>query len=228
MLDCRIRRTKRKKTMALRVEADGQVTITIPRFLKLEAVKKLVDRKIEWIRNQQEIRRQMRIRYPKKEFASGEAFTIFGRTYRLLIKNKKGTEGCFINKNRLEVGSYPLSKKKIKSILEKLLRVQTIKQANEGISRYSVQLGVKVRKVFAANQSKRWGSCSKKGNIRINWKLAMTPLPVFNYVVAHEVCHLKYHDHSQRFWQALKSIAPNYEKSRSWLKENMGLIMSFG
>ena len=227
-IDCVVKRGKRRRTMALQVAMNGQVTVMIPHFLNIEIARGLVEKKLNWINKQRSLRKQMYEKYPPKEFVSGESFSIFGRTYRLIILKKKLAEGYAIKQNRLVVSAYPSSKVKVKSILENLLRKLTIQQANEAVKRYAPKLGVKVNKLFAAKQTKRWGSCTRRGNIRINWKLAMVPLSVFNYVVAHEICHLKYHDHSDKFWHTLMTILPNYNKSRRWLKENIGLIASFG
>lgn len=226
-INCVVKRGRRKKTMAMQVAMNGQVTVMIPKYLNVKIAEQFAEKKVNWIRKQQDLRKQMQKKYPAKEFVSGESFTIFGRTYRLQITKERLPETCVIRHKRLIANVHPFSKAKVKTMLEKLFKRLTVQQAQESAKRYAPQLGVKVQKVCAANQGKRWGSCSRRGYIRINWKLAMAPLPVFNYVVAHEICHMKYRNHSQQFWRALKSIMTNYEKSRLWLKENVGLITSF-
>jgi len=213
--------------MAMRIEPSGQVTVMIPRFLDIKIAQRFFESRINWVRKQQDLRREMAIRYPKREFMSGESFSVFGRNYRLNIKSNKKRSVCRIEHNRLIVRVYPVTREKIKEILQGLLLKHTVCQAKVIVKRYAPRVGVSVNKVLASSQKQRWGSCSKKGEIRINFLLAMAPLRVFNYVVAHEICHLKYHNHSEKFWRTLKSVLPDYEKSRLWLKENVGLMTSF-
>jgi hypothetical protein len=75
-------------------------------------------------------------------------------------------------------------------------------------------------KVVIKDQKTRWGSCSKKGNINLNWRLIMAPLHVIDYVVVHELCHLKVMNHSKDFWNLVESIQPNNHERRRWLKVN--------
>jgi predicted metal-dependent hydrolase len=227
-VDCIVKRGKRKRTMAMQVAMNGKVTVMIPRYLDINIAERFAEKKVNWIRKQQDIRKQMQKMYPVKELVSGESVAIFGRTYRLMITRKKLLpETCNIKHKRLVVNVRTLSKIRIKNMLATFFKSLTLQQIHEGAKHYAPQLGVKIHKVYASNQAKRWGSCSRKGDLRINWKLAMAPLPVFNYVVAHEICHLKYHNHSQHFWSALRSIMPDYDKNRNWLKDNAGLITVF-
>nr|WP_255259871.1 M48 family metallopeptidase [Lentibacillus sp. CBA3610] len=73
-------------------------------------------------------------------------------------------------------------------------------------------------------QHKRWGTCTPDGYIYINWRLIMAPLRVFDYVIVHELTHLKIKDHSPAFWKIVKSILPDFEERKEWLRVNgMGL-----
>jgi predicted metal-dependent hydrolase len=66
----------------------------------------------------------------------------------------------------------------------------------------------------------RWGSCSVKGNLNFHWKCAMAPVDVINYIVAHEVVHLKHLNHSREFWNDLDKLIPNYQRHIDWLREH--------
>ena len=80
--------------------------------------------------------------------------------------------------------------------------------------------GVDVGKVKVLDLGYRWGSCTKEGNLNFNWKIAMAPLSIIDYVVAHELIHLKEHSHSERFWKELSKVMPDYAKRKEWLKAN--------
>ena len=83
--------------------------------------------------------------------------------------------------------------------------------------REAERLRVGFRRVAVRDQRSRWGSCSPNGTLSFNWRLVLAPPDVLDYVVAHEVCHLRECNHSQRFWALLESIRPRYREHRDWL-----------
>ena len=85
---------------------------------------------------------------------------------------------------------------------------------------YAQHLGVTYERIRIAEQKTRWGSCSSKGTLSFNWKLMLAPPKVLDYVVVHELCHLKEMNHSSRFWKLVEEIIPDYKEYRKWLKDN--------
>ena len=81
-------------------------------------------------------------------------------------------------------------------------------------------IGVTFNKLRLKEVKTLWGSCSPKNNLTFNWKLVMAPAEVIDYVVVHELCHLRERNHSKRFWTLVKEFAPDYKVHRKWLKEN--------
>lgn len=75
-------------------------------------------------------------------------------------------------------------------------------------------------RITIREQKTRWGSCSSRGTLSFNWKLMLAPPGVLDYVVVHELCHLKHMDHSREFWAAVESVMPDYRERRRWLKEH--------
>ena len=111
-------------------------------------------------------------------------------------------------------------KQAIKEALVKWYRQRFADIVKERLDEYSVQLKAAPCKVVIKDQKTRWGSCSKKGNINLNWRLIMTPIEIIDYVVVHELCHLKIMNHSKDFWNLVESILPDYYERRKWLKVN--------
>jgi hypothetical protein len=95
----------------------------------------------------------------------------------------------------------------------------------ERIKIYSERLGLKFSKLSLCNASRRWGSCTSKNAIRINWHLVMASINIIDYVVVHELCHLKHHNHKKQFWQLVESIVPDYKNCRKQLRKE-GIIYS--
>lgn len=86
--------------------------------------------------------------------------------------------------------------------------------------RYAEAMGVSYRRITVRDQRSRWGSCSAGGDLSYSWRLILTPTFVLDYVVAHEVAHLKHMDHSARFWRLVLSHCPDAHRAKSWLKSH--------
>lgn len=80
--------------------------------------------------------------------------------------------------------------------------------------------GFRYNRVFFKDQKTRWGSCSSEGNLNFNWRLILAPRKILDYVVVHELCHLKYMDHSAKFWKLVEKQIPDYQECKKWLREN--------
>lgn len=117
--------------------------------------------------------------------------------------------------------STPLSKEELD-----LLRDRSKVLVQERVAHYAYIMGVSYNHISLRFQRTRWGSCSSKGNLNFNCLLALVPPDVLDYVVVHELCHLKEMNHSQRFWEEVRSVMPDYEQSKRWLKENGNALIS--
>jgi len=90
----------------------------------------------------------------------------------------------------------------------------------EKVRYYESRMDVKVNHITIREQKTRWGSCSTKGNVNFNWKLILMPEEILDYVIVHELAHLKEMNHSAEFWDEVAAVIPDYKKHRQWLKEN--------
>lgn len=103
--------------------------------------------------------------------------------------------------------------------LEKWYRKEAADIIGEKAADYGKLLKVTFREIHIKDQRSRWGSCSSKKNLNFNFRLIMAPEPVLDYVVIHELCHLRHMDHSKSFWAMVESICPPYRQYRKWLKD---------
>jgi predicted metal-dependent hydrolase len=108
--------------------------------------------------------------------------------------------------------------------IEKHLRQLASEELPPRVQAYAAEHQVTVNRISVRNQKSRWGSCSRRGTISLNWRLIHTPLPVQDYVILHELMHLRQMNHSARFWQEVKSVCPDYEAAERWLKQNASLL----
>ena len=102
----------------------------------------------------------------------------------------------------------------------KALREKTRELVTERVAHYAPLIGVMYNQIAIRSQHTRWGSCSSKGNLNFNCLLALVPIEVLDYVVVHELCHRKELNHSDRFWNEVARILPDYKIRKKWLKDN--------
>lgn len=225
--------TGRRKTIALKVHRDGQVDVRVPRHISPTTIRRFVTRRADWILDKQRYFQELLRKHPAKEFRNGESFSVLGRNFRLRLERQPGLAApfCLTDGQRLKVFIDGQNGESLKTAVRGTIRAWysalTEKKARAVIRKHARALAVTPGKVIVTEQAKRWASCSKSGDIRVNWRLSMMPMPVFDYVLVHELCHLKTHDHSPKFWRILKSVLPDYEKRREWLRQQgPGYIMN--
>ncbi|MEY8200765.1 MAG: SprT family zinc-dependent metalloprotease [Colwellia sp.] len=216
-------RTKRIKSVDIRVE-EGAVSIMVPTSLEKQRISQLLTDKKKWVKDKINLHREAQPASLKK-FVSGEAFSYLGRNYRLKIYT-----GSF-KPIKLMLGyltvTVPGGKQNTDAIRNALIHWYKEKaeaKLKEKVERYTDTVGVSPKSVGIKSYKSRWGSCSASGKIDFNWKIIMAPNRIVDYVVIHELCHLKHHDHSPKFWKEVERVIPDYLACKEWLKENAGAI----
>lgn len=109
---------------------------------------------------------------------------------------------------------------KLEQALRKLLQQQARRDAELLLEEEARRLDLRYGELRIADQKSLWGSCAAGGNISLSWRLVMAPPAVFRYVVIHELCHIRHHDHSDNFWALVAQQMPEFEMHRRWLREN--------
>jgi predicted metal-dependent hydrolase len=103
-------------------------------------------------------------------------------------------------------------------------RNQAKQVLTEQAARYACSTGLSYKKINITGAQKRWGSCSSSGNLNFSWRLVMAPMEVVEYVIVHELVHLREQNHSARFWKLVSEILPEYRSQRRWLNEKGYLL----
>lgn len=185
-----------------------------------------LQKKAPWIQNKIKDLKQVETSIQKKEFVSGEKLPYLGRHYRLKV-HREPVEHATLNfyQGRF-IATVPKKwvQEQVQETLEEQLiqwyRQQGVKKLQERTAFFQKQLGVQPSSVQLRTQHKRWGTCTPGGDIYINWKLIMAPLKVLDYVIVHELAHLKIKSHSPEFWKIVKSILPDFDQRKEWLRIN--------
>ena len=204
-----------RRTVALILERDGSLTVRAPKRAAMRDIQNFVHEKADWIERSREKLKAI-VTVPKKEFADGETFPFLGRDYELrLIPHQRQTLH-FDNGFTLKASARPRGE----AVFTQWYRSQALTIFTERVTYYATLHGFSPKQVKVNSAKTRWGSCSTNGTINFTWRLVMAPLDVIDYVVIHELVHLRVKDHSQRFWQAVERLCPEYKAHRIWLRDH--------
>jgi predicted metal-dependent hydrolase len=212
---------RNRRTMAIHIRPPGTVLVYAPIDSDEEKIRERVRSKGRWIlKKMSEVSRLDPYEY-KKDFADGELFLFLGKNHTLkIVKNGRKIPKVFFKDGifYLETGEYEIER--LRQAMEKWYRKKAGSIVVDRVEVYAKKIGRSPRSAKAKEQKRRWGSCTSKGDLYFNWRLAMAPPGIIDYVVVHELCHLIRADHSRRFWEEVGSILSDYKKRKKWLKEN--------
>ena len=220
-LKIEVLRSKRK-TSALHI-VGNQLQIRVPNRVRDRKIVEILKEKERWIRNKVTQLQNQPIT-KKREFISGEYFSLFGRNLKLevLEGGKTGTnliDDCLITTVRFsEKGD--LRKFRIKTYIEKWYIQEAYKRLKEKVIKYSEIIRVSPREIKVRNYKTRWGSCDSEGRLTFNFHLIKAPHSIVDYVVIHELCHMIQPNHSKLFWNEVAKYDLSFKSHKKWLKLN--------
>ncbi len=215
-----------RKTMAISVYPDRRVEVTSPLKAPIDKVIAKVEKRASWILKKISMYSRRHIFLRKHEWVSGESIYYLGRQYRLKVV--QGNPEIKLAGKFLIVSVKDKRKPKlIKELVESWYRRQAkikytdVLKKNEPIL---IKEKIKMNQLMIRKFEKRWGSCSDKGNIILNIDLVKTPVDCINYVVVHELCHLKHLNHNRNFYRTLERHIPEWRKTKAKLEHFISLI----
>jgi len=220
----------KRKTIGFLVGAEG-LSVRAPRWVTLRDVDAAVQEKADWIlRKLLETRqRQARVEATRIEWKDGAEFPFMGEPVVIRLDPKHGFASVGGTLDESSDGAGPRTLRlavaqnagpaQIRDAAQAWLMRNARRLFIERLDHFAPRLGVQWRKLSLSNAATRWGSASADGSIRLNWRLIHFRLPVIDYVVAHELAHLRVMDHSHRFWETVESVVPDYGLLRQQLKD---------
>jgi len=205
----------RRKTISLQVKDDASVVLKAPWGVADRYIEGFIQKHDAWIERKKDLMMKRLAQEPHHRFDDGEELLYMGKRYKLfrdgLCSAVRFSDSFYIPRG---------SEKLAKAMMIKWYREVALKVIEERVKSFASVNGLRYKRVKISNAIRKWGSCSARGDLRFSWKLVMAPLPVIDYVVAHELAHLKVRNHSKAFWKQVGVLMPTYEASRAWLKEN--------
>lgn len=208
-----------RKTLSISVHPDLSVIVKAPEKTKLEDLGKKLYHRAKWILNQQRRFEIYLPDVPPRKYVSGESHRFLGRQYRLkIIKND--TEQIKLSRQFLEVYTPDTTPANARLLVENWYREQSSQIFQEHLSACYTKLArekIHYPKISIRRMQSSWGSCSAKGLISLNIKLIQVPVEYIDYVIIHELCHLKYLHHEAGFYKLLSRIMPGWEAKKEKL-----------
>ena len=212
-------RHPRARRYVLRLKKDGSVRVTIPRIGSAERGREFARQHLAWI-ERQIVRRSAQPR-PTKTWEIGSKILYRGAWVELVEVLQEGrTSVRFGDQTVLVLDAKGDLRPPLEQYLRELATPELVARTLELARGHSMT----VRRVSVRNQRSRWGSCSRRGTVSLNWRLLQMPPLVRDYIILHELVHFQHMNHSKSFWEAVGRICPNWEAAELWLKQNHHLL----
>lgn len=209
----------KRETIEVAILSGGKVRVKAPYRMPETAIRRFLKEKAPWVKEQLEKIEKSRREWMEKRFQDGSVFYYLGEPLKLSIKKSEG-ETVWQRDGQLLIDQTAATPQKRKEQLEKWYRIRAKENIESRVKVFAAKIGESPNKVTIKAQKTRWGSCSSLGNLNFNWRLIMMPQKIIDYVVVHELCHLKEMNHSLAFWNRVEEIMPDYRNRRKWLKNN--------
>ena len=209
----------RRRTIGLIVTPDARLIIRAPLRASDAVIEAAIREKSGWILKKICEMKQRPQAVPHV-YGEGEIFWFLGRPYPLHITDDGGT--TILRTDRL------LVPRTIRPDIPRAIRHWYMEEAAKEIrSRcmwFSMMTGYSPAGIRITDATQRWGSCNHRGGLNFSWRLIQAPLSIVDYVIVHELVHLRQPDHSRKFWEKVEGLMPDYRKRREWLRENERLL----
>ena len=222
-LDYRLLRSKRK-TIGFLIDDDG-LRVSAPRWITINEIEAAIVSKQQWIFRKMNEQRERSVRrlQPAMMWCDGATLPYLGTDITLRIADSGNLGGAFFNTDTRELHlslPSPASEQQLKDRVQGWLQSEAKRVFAERLALYAEKLGVSYKSFALSSASTQWGSCTADGKIRLNWRLMHFALPNIDYVVTHELSHLREMNHGPQFWATVQSILPEFEQARKALRDH--------
>jgi predicted metal-dependent hydrolase len=205
-----------RRTVGIKIDQTGLI-VHAPNRISQPQLEQMLMSKIAWI--QSKLKAQQENALPTFEWKDGASLLFLGNPVKLSIAPDTASRALEYTPGLLRLAlPNPENTAQIAKKVVQWYRKQALTDFSRRLEILSAKLGVPTPTLFLSNARSRWGSCNSKQEIRLNWRLLQAPPNIINYVVAHELAHLKEMNHSAKFWTMVEKIYPDYKTAEKELK----------
>jgi predicted metal-dependent hydrolase len=211
-----LKRSAKRRRIVLTVDETG-LTVHVPWRTGERQITEVIDQSQSWIARQLAVWAQKKPR--QRAWRHGEQLDFLGRQLSLALIERDGVPlARLLDSAVLEVGlPGPHHPERVREAVVKWYRRHALPHLSDRVTHFCARLDIPAPRVFLSDARTRWGSCNAQREIRLNWRLMQAAGHVVDYVVAHEVAHLKVLSHSSRFWRVVERLYPDYQAAKAEL-----------
>jgi len=224
----------RRRSIGFIVDTEG-LAVNAPRSVGIVEIETALRAKSGWILRKlaEQQQRAQRLHAARVDWRDGTSIPFLGETVIIVLDARAGVTpaGAILNTSAVALPGVPrmtlhvglpqsAAPEQIRDAVQSWLQRQAHRVFEERCRHFEGQLGVRCTRLALSSAQTRWGSANADGSIRLNWRLIHFALPTIDYVVAHELAHLRHMDHSARFWKVVRSVLPDYERARGTLDDD--------
>jgi predicted metal-dependent hydrolase len=205
--DVEIARHRRARRYVLRMRPDGALRLTVPRGQSISGGLAFVSRQCAWVERE-------RLRQQQRAAPVGDGVRIWYRGQLEAVGVANGVLTC--GDLHIAVTDHTT----MREATERHMRAQATVELPARCTQLAAIHGLTVARVSVRNQRSRWGACSSRGVITLNWRLIQMPSSVSDYVILHELMHMRQPNHSRRFWREVESVCSWWKDAERWLRKH--------
>jgi predicted metal-dependent hydrolase len=196
-------------------------TVVIPQGASLDP-EELLKENATWLIEKTRKFETYREQIPDREYEEGETFPYLGEEYEVVVERRSSSQ---IEDETFRLAEHHVDQTSVKRALETLYRRKAREMFEKRLNLYASEMDVEYGQIQIRSQKTKWGSCSPTGTLSLNWRLIMTPLEIVDYILVHELAHLREPNHSDEFWSLVAEYDPEYEAHALWLEENSAQLV---
>lgn len=210
-----VRRSEQASRSRIDVDLRG-IRVVVPSGSRTDPDALLAEH-AEWVLEKRAEYAAERERVPERRFEPGATFPYRGAPHEVVVERRSKS---VVAEGTLRLARHHVVETSVKRALECLFRREAREAFTEVAESYAPRMAVDYERIEVRNQRTRWGSCSSNGTLSLNWRLVLGPPDVLEYVVVHELAHLREPNHSDAFWAIVEGQLPDYQERKAWLRQN--------
>ena len=215
---------KKRKTIQLKIVGPDQLAVSAPPKTSPAELERIIHTKAGWITKGMLQYRRLAENPVNNSWNDGSSLLFLGQPHMIKIRPVTGQSGVELADKVITVNISTDAAGTVPGLLKSWYVNQASGILAGRTAEWSGKIGVRPNRIVIKEQQTRWGSCSSLGNINYNWRIVMAPVSIIDYLVVHELCHLRVPNHSTDFWRLVASFLPDFKDRRNWLRQNGKLL----